>query len=148
MTKKQRRFIELKAMGVANKEAAIQAGYAPNSADVTAGKLMMRADVREAIGQGQASSSVDKSQGMPRAHYPDSLTFLMDAMNNAALPVPMRIDAAKSLLPYQHARLGEKGKKEKRKEEADRLTGGRGRFQTMPPPQPKLRAIEGGKPPN
>lgn len=145
MTKKQRRFIELKAMGVANKEAAIQAGYAPNSADVTAGKLMMRADVREAIEQGQASSSVDKSQGMPRAHYPDSLTFLMDAMNNAALPVPMRMDAAKSLLPYQHARLGEKGKKEQRKENAATLAGAK-RFAVGKPP--RLHAIDGGKPPN
>lgn len=145
MTRKQRRFIELKIMGVANKEAAIEAGYAPNSADVTAGKLMMRADVREAIEQGQASSGVDSKQAMPRAHYPDSLTFLMDAMNNAALPVAMRMDAARHLLPYQHARLGEKGKKEKRLEDAAVLTGGRSRFATGKPP--RLHSIDGGKPP-
>lgn len=146
MTKKQRRFIELKAMGVANKEAAIQAGYAPNSAAVSAGKMMMQAEVREAIAQAQANSTADTPQGMPRVHYPDAMTFLMDAMNNAALPVALRMDAAKNLLPYQHARLGEKGKKEKRKEEADRLTGGRGRFATGKPP--RLHSIDGGKPPN
>lgn len=145
MTKKQRRFIELKIMGVANKGAAIEAGYAPNSADVTAGKLMMRADVREAIEQGKSSSGASPSQGMPRDHYPDSLTFLMDVMNNHALPVGMRIDAARHLLPYQHARLGEKGKKEQRKETAAVLAGAK-RFAVGKPPV--LRSIDGGRPPN
>lgn len=145
MTKMQRRFIELKAMGVTNKDAAIQAGYSPKCASVTAGKLMMKAEVREAIEQAQAISAGTDAQGMPRDHYPDSLTFLMDVMNNHALPVGMRIDAARHLLPYQHARLGEKGKKEQRKENAAVLAGTK-RFATGKPPV--LRSIEGGKPPN
>lgn len=145
MTRKQRRFIELKAMGVSNKDAAIQAGYAPNSADVSAGKLMMRADVLDAIKQAQVSSGVDAMQGMPRAHYPDSLAFLMDVMNHATLPLGMRLDAARHLLPYQHARIGEKGKKEQRKENAAVLAGAK-RFAVGKPPV--LRSIDGGKPPN
>lgn len=145
MTKMQRRFIELKAMGVSNKDAAIQAGYSAKCASVTAGKLMMKAEVREAIEQAQANSSGPDAQGMPRDHYPDSLTFLMDVMNHHALPVGMRIDAARHLLPYQHARLGEKGKKEQRKEAATQLAT-RPRFAPGKPPQ--LHAIEGGKPLN
>lgn len=33
-------------------------------------------------------------------------------MNLATLPVAVRADAAKQLLPYMHARMGETGKKE------------------------------------
>lgn len=144
MTRKQRRFIELKAMGLPNKDAAIQAGYAPNSADVSAGKLMMRGDILDAIKEAQTSSG-QSDNNMPRDHYPDALTFLMDVMNHHALPVGMRIDAARHLLPYQHARLGEQGKKQKRQDEADKMTKG-GKFQTGK--APKLHAIDGGKPLN
>lgn len=94
---------------------------------------------------GDAISAGTDAQGMPRDHYPDSLTFLMDVMNNHALPVGMRIDAARHLLPYQHARLGEKGKKEQRKETAAVLAGAK-RFAVGKPPG--LRSIDGGKPPN
>jgi hypothetical protein len=43
--------------------------------------------------------------------YADSKTFPQHAMNNAQLPIGLRMDAAKALLPYEHARMGEKGKK-------------------------------------
>lgn len=137
MTPKMRRFVALKAMGVANKEAAIQAGYAANSADVSAGKLMMRADIKAAIEEAQTSSGSEAAQGMPRQHYPDSLTFLVDVMNHAAFPVAMRMDAARHLLPYQHAKLAEQGKKAKRKEEADKQTKA-GRFRSDAPPHLRL----------
>lgn len=145
LTEKQQKFAINKAAGVRNREAAIAAGYAANSADVAAAKLMQREDIRKAIKA--ASAACAKPEGvdidpMPRKRYPDALTFLADVMNGPKLPVALRVDAAKALMPYQHARMGEVGKKEKVKERADALTR-KSRFSPKAPPT--LRAIEGGK---
>jgi hypothetical protein len=64
-----------------------------------------------------------KKNTMPKKHYADPLTFLTDVMNHTHLPIAMRADAAKQLLPYTHARIGEKGKKETAKDRAHQVAG-------------------------
>lgn len=71
---------------------------------------------------------------MPRSNYKDAMEFLVDAMNNQRMPITMRIGAATALLPYQHARIGEKGKKATQKERAHERTGGGG-YRPMQPPR-------------
>lgn len=142
-TEKQRKFIENKAAGAKHEEAAIAAGYAPKAAQVAASKLMRRDDVKAAIEEAKKALPVaTPTDVMPRTSYADPMHFLEDAMNNGKLPLLMRLDAAKCLLPYKHARMGELGKKASAKERAETLTM-TSRFRTKTPP--KFRTIDGGK---
>lgn len=156
-TTKQRSFIANKAAGMKNKEAAVAAGYAPTSAEVAASKLMVRPDIKKAIKlareKGVTPETVnlavenptpDKSQQMPKAKYTDSKEWLMDAMNHTGLPLALRGDYAKALLPYQHGRIGEKGKKEKQSEAAAKVAG-KGKFQPKTPPGSNVVSIGGRK---
>ncbi len=69
----------------------------------------------------------------------DSKVFLERVMAGHIEPTPVQMDAARSLLPFQHAKLGEIGKKEQRKGEAEKVAG---RFAPAPP---RLAALAGKK---
>lgn len=164
LTEMQQAFAVNKAAGVKNKEAAIAAGFSAKAADVTASRLMGRADIKAAIAKAKRDMrkgvtdkpAVDeddlddrgKKNRMPKARYTDPIDFLTDVMNHKHLPVAMRADAAKQLLPYKHARIAEKGKKETKRERAAELSSGGGKpagkpkFATKAPPP--LRVV-GGK---
>lgn len=134
----QAAFAENKAAGLSNIDAALAAGYAPKAAQQTATKLMQHPGIRAAIKAATKGQDVDTKPGnaptMPKAHYADPIAFLTDVMNHAQLPIAVRADAAKQLLPYKHARLGELGKKEKAKENATKIARGRSKFATKAPP--------------
>ncbi len=51
--------------------------------------------------------------------------FLLAVMADAGYDARVRVDAAKALLPYTHARKGEAGKKEERQEAAGKAIGGK-----------------------
>lgn len=148
LTAKQQLYVDGKICGLNNRDAAIAAGYPPNSAAQTATKLMQHPSVRLALrnakkvstGKGHAKHSEDDEPSVLKAKYASSLDFMESAMNNPKLPVGVRFEAAKQLLPYQHARIGEAGKKEKAKDRAHAITGGgRGKFSPkVAPPALKL----------
>jgi phage terminase small subunit len=141
-TEKQQAFIDNKAAGATHYDAALAAGYSMASANVRASELMRRPDIKVAIKAAAKPGSVtitpDKYM-MPSKQYADSLKFMVDAMNHAQLPVAMRFEAAKALLPYQHARIGEQGKKETAKERARGIVG-KAKFTPKAPPQ--LRIVD------
>lgn len=143
LTAKQHAFAVNKAAGVTNRDAAIAAGYAVAGASVAADKLMRNPAVRNAIKAAtkEAPEVITKggAPAMPRERYDDAKSFLVDVMNLAALPIAVRADAAKQLLPYQHARMGETGKKQAAKDKARAIAGGRNKFATKRPPQ--LRVV-------
>lgn len=56
---------------------------------------------------------------------PDSLVFLEALMNCPKAGVKARLEAAKALAPFQHARVGEKGKKESKQDAAADTKGGK-----------------------
>lgn len=141
-TEKQSQFIANKVAGMQNRDAAIAAGYSERSADTQAGKLMMRDDITDAIGLARGDAADDSDDAGMRTDYPDSLSFLQDAYNNPKLSKSMRLSAAVAALPYEHAKLGEQGKKEKAKDRA-REASQRPKFAAKHPPT--LRAIDGGK---
>ncbi len=143
LTEKQRQFVTNKAAGVPNREAAEAAGYSVRSADVTAGKLMMRPDIQAAIKAAASVGITTNNDPMPRKHYADPMHFLEDVMNQAKMPLAMRVDAARQLLPYKHARMGEVGNKASAKERAHAIAA-KPRFSPQSAPT-MLRAIEGGK---
>ena len=139
LTEKQRQFITNIAAGCTNRDAAIAAGYAVGSASVAADKLMAKPEIRAAIkAAGKATPGVDTTPAnvpkMPRDKYSEPKAFLLDVMNLAALPIAVRADAAKQLLPYMHARMGEIGKKESAKDKAREIARGRHKFATKAPP--------------
>lgn len=141
LTEKQRQFILNKLAGCTNRDAAVAAGYAVGSASAAADKLMAMPAIRAAL---KVTPGVDTKAGtptMPRSKYADPKTFLLDVMNLDGLPIAVRADAAKQLLPYMHARMGETGKKETAKENARKIArGGRSKFATRQAP-PKLTVV-------
>lgn len=146
LTTKQQAFIANKIAGVANRDAAIAAGYSVAGASVAADKLMRHPGVRTAIQaatNSDARTKASSAPAMPRARYDDSKAFLLDVMNHGQLPLAVRADAAKQLLPYQHARLGDKGKKEKASERAAEVARRGVKFTPKVPPT--LGVIQGGK---
>lgn len=140
LTKKQRAFVTNKAAGCTNRDAAIAAGYSVNGASQAGDRLMKEPAIRKALkvaGKSTGGGDIAPANvpAMPRDKYSDPKAFLLDVMNLAALPIAMRADAAKQLLPYMHARMGETGKKETAKNKARAISTGRSKFATKQPPQ-------------
>jgi hypothetical protein len=55
--------------------------------------------------------------------YQDALAFCLDCLNDPTLPMSDRIRIAIALLPFQHSKMGEIGKKERTQMEAERIAG-------------------------
>lgn len=147
LTEKQLKFVKFKAEGLTNEKAMIAAGYSPGGAKQAATTLMARDDIKAAIrmakrermgpidraidshraarGEGPVDESADPKNAMPKEHYDDMLEFLLDMVNNKNFGLTTRAGYAVQLLPYQHARIGEKGKKEKDKEKAEDVANGK-----------------------
>lgn len=147
LNKMQQAFVAHKAAGCKNFDAAVAAGYAAKGAESQASRLLRKPAIRDAI---KAATKPDAGRDdkptlpkMPRDHYDDAMSFLLDMMNHDQLPIAMRADAAKSLLPYCHARMGEQGKKEKKKDNAQEIANGGSRFaKKSPPPLQLVRNTE------
>lgn len=74
------------------------------------------------------------------ANYDDPEKFLRAVMNDSGSDAKLRVDAAKALMPYIHAKKGEGGKKEQKNDEAKKVAS---RFSSSAPP--KLVAAGGKK---
>ena len=151
-TEKQKNFINLKIQGVKNLQAARLAGYAVSGAAVQATRLMKMPEVIAAIEAGQKAQGIDpkvvksksgtvEDDGTPRLrdNYENPMEFFTDVMNNPRMAEGMRFEAAKQLLPYQHAKLGDIGKKEGKVEAAKQVATGHLAPQAPPPRQPRLQ---------
>ena len=130
-TPKQKAFIELKALGVQNKQAAIQAGFASNSAAVTATGLMNRADIKAAVKKATANVEATDAVGeiadsgwAMKDEYASPLDLMKDVWNNPKAPKTLRYQAAKDALPYCHARK-EGGKKEEAADKSKKAAKGK-----------------------
>lgn len=91
--------------------------------------------------KGSERGKLDPSQAeqlLAPAGTTDSKEFLEQVLAGRILPMPAQMDAARCLLPFQHRKLGEAGKKEQRNEQAAKVAG---RFAPAPP---RLAAL-GGK---
>lgn len=151
LTQNHLRFVQAKASGLKDREAAIHAGYAAKSAASTASRLMGRADIRAAIKQAKgnpdaaivdevAEAGSDNVKSYLKAKYKSSLELLRDVYNNPKAPVGIRIECAKIALPYEHGRIGEQGKKEAAQKKAEEVATGRFAARRRPG-RPNLRAV-------
>ena len=101
---------------------------------------MKRADVQKAIKAGRKGTPAGKEDEAPlmKPKYETSLHLLQDLYNNPKAPPGLRFEAAKQALPYEHAKLGEQGKKAAAKEKAKEIAGS-SKFQKKQPP--RLRVV-------
>lgn len=129
--KKYELFAQNMAAGQNQTESCINAGYSKNGAAVAASRLMKNPAILARIKELQAQpeglnktlnkdvNNINKavksaSADLPAQTVPDNdpMLFLGMVMNNEEWEPKLRIDAAKALMPYTHARIGEAGKKE------------------------------------
>lgn len=69
--------------------------------------------------------------------YDDPKDFLRAVMNSSLTDIKFRVDAGKALMPFEHQRRGEGGKKEQAQAKAAEVA--QGRFGSRKPPQ--LKAV-------
>lgn len=87
-------------------------------------------------GQDAAPPGVDPAADV----FEDPKEFLKHAMNNRTLDPKTRIQAAVALLPFEHQKMGETGKKQQRDNDAGDVV--KGRFApAKPPPSPQLKLV-------
>lgn len=154
LTEKKRRFADALLSGASNKKAAIDAGYSEKTAPQAGSKLAKDPDIvayvarRKQFDEAKAEVKAETEKvnsersAETEASGNDPIAFLERMMANELEDPKLRIDAAKALLPYKHAKKGELGKKEQAKEKAGQAAVGK--FGPRQPPQ--LRSLPGGRP--
>lgn len=137
LTDKKRRFADALMSGASQAEAAVTAGYSEKTAKQQGYKLARDPDVLRYIermealeDEKQQASAEGRQVSLPdlAQRFDDPADFLRSVMNNEREEMRLRMDAAKTLMPYTHAKLGEVGKKEQMREAAKEA--GKGRFAT------------------
>lgn len=130
LTDKKRRFAEALKSGASNRDAAVAAGYSEKTAAQAGSRLAKDPDVLAHIGRKESvveAQQQAKAEGKPTSldaisrTYDDPKDFLRAVMNYAGEDMKLRVDAAKVLMPYEHAKPGEKGKKEERNDRAKKV---------------------------
>lgn len=151
----QRKFVEATVRGATPKEAAIAAGLSEKTARNAGARMRKHPNVvaaLEAIGfstpgapltvkvpapqnsQPEEPEPTEEDLGQPLPETTDSIEFLEAVVAHPKIPLGRRIEAAKTLLPFQHAKIGEKGKKETKADNAKNAAA-TGRFATPAPPK-------------
>ena len=87
-------------------------------------------------GAGRPKAPPQLLAGIPQTN--DAKTFLMALMNDSQTDIRLRLEAAKCLMPYQHAKPGEAGKKDNQAAAAQRVITS-GKFAASAPP---LRSVQ------
>ena len=149
LSEKMKKFAQAVVDGLSNKEAAISAGYAEKTASQAGSKLRKDPEISVYIERLKAdkegrSLTSEKPKVKPRetSSYEDEdpledqfttddpLEFLINVMKNGGNEMMLRVNAARSALPYVHGKVAEKGKKETKADEAKKATQG-GKFGTL-----------------
>ncbi|CAI8892200.1 MULTISPECIES: terminase small subunit [Pseudomonas syringae group] len=146
LTPKQRAFVDAVRGGASNKNAAIAAGYAADSASAAGSRLAKHPNVMAALGAKPVNKNVKGQTPVPAPEttsadsvepqepsfdlakalsFTDPKDFLMATMNDFGQEPKLRVDAAKALMPFVHQRRGEGGKKEQAKEKAAGAANGK-----------------------
>lgn len=155
----QRKFVEATVRGCTPKEAAIAAGLSENTARNAGARMRKEPKVVAALAaigfdtpglpltvpepkKAPAAESLAEPEevadiGLPQTE--DSLEFLEAVVANPNIPLGRRLEAAKTLLPFQHAKIGEKGKKATKADGAQAAAAEGQKFGARPAP---LKAVK------
>lgn len=137
LTDKKRRFVDSKAAGASNREAAEAAGYAAASASAAGSRLAKDPDVLAALEKLKARRDVkpprDANEAAPDSpgdsdedladlpNTDDPLVWLLALMNEPNAKIFDRRNAAQSALPYFHGKKSGMGKKDQKLEDAEKV---------------------------
>lgn len=151
LTDKKRRFADALLSGASKSQAAIDAGYSVKTAPQAGSKLFKDPDVTTymhrctALGSDQPKVKSEVKQVNPEESPADDQPLfdsraLLEriARDNEKLNPELAAKIALGLMPYDHAKKGEKGKKEQVQEAAEQVASGR--FGLRRPGQ--LRAVK------
>lgn len=144
LTEQQRLYAEARFKGLSKKDAAIAAGCPEKTAAQAGSRLEKHPHVLEHLARLKAIESKQNPSagadplppGADEQFFDDPKEMLRHAMNDRRLDYKTRLEAAKSLLPYEHQKMGETGKKEEKAQAAGKVV--QGRFKQAPPPQMRL----------
>lgn len=153
LNESQQKFVAATLRGATPKEAAIAAGLAEGSARNAGARMRRHPKVvaaLAAVGIGTApppttnvaataaASAADMQlvDNLPRTE--DAQEFLIALMNDPKAGIKARLEAAKALQPFQHAKIGEKGKKATKAEGAANAAAEGQKFGARPAP---LKAV-------
>lgn len=155
----RQKFVESTLRGNGPKQAAIDAGLSDKTAASAGSRLRKDPKVVAALAAiGFATPGVSapaKTPAPQNSQSPepepedghlddlpvttDSVEFYEAVLSNPRVPLSKRMEAAKNLLPYQHAKIGEKGKKETKADGAKAAAAGGNAYATRKPPS--LKAV-------
>ncbi|WP_104471632.1 terminase small subunit [Acinetobacter indicus] len=142
LTAKKKAFAQSKHDGADNKQAAIFAGYSPETASQAGSRLAKDPDVIAHIERLKINTEV-KAETKPEptpiitkkdietaGSRADPLKFLEEIWTDPVEDMKLRMDAAKAALPYFHGKVAEKGKKESQADDAKAAATGGGKYAT------------------
>ena len=142
LTDKKRRFVDALRSGLTGAKAAQKAGYSKATAAQAASRLMKDTDIKSAL---QRLETVNKAKAAAKASgrqvnvptlarsFDDPKEFLRALMNDNKEDMKLRKEAAVALMPFEHERKGDTGKK-KGKDDAAKSVAGGDRFAPAPAP--------------
>lgn len=148
LTQQQRKYAEARMTGLSVRESALAAGCPEKTASQAGSRLekhpnviahlarLKRVESETIPGSG---ADAPPALAIDRGEYiDDPKDFLKKVMNDRLLDSKVRTQAAIALLPYDHAKLGETGKKEQKNQAAGQVVKGRFAPAAPPPAQMKL----------
>jgi phage terminase small subunit len=153
LTGKKRAFADAVLAGLSNKDAAIAAGYSPATAAQAGSRLVKDPDIAQYLAEQKKAGrkkAVDKSAAATPAvpprppfdlaalvNFSDPKAFLKAVMNEPKVDLKQRVEAAKALMPFEHQKKGEGGKKDA---QADAAKQAANKFAT--PRAPGLKRVK------
>ncbi|MCP1646982.1 terminase small subunit [Pseudomonas nitroreducens] len=150
LTEQQRKFAEARMEGLSIRESAISAGCPEKSASQAGSRLEKHPNVLAHLARlksiesetvpGSGRDAPPAGVSLGDEFYDDPKDLLKQAMNDRRLDAKTRIQAAVALLPFEHQKLGEGGKKDQKQQEAGHVV--KGRFAPAAPPSPQMKLVK------
>ena len=145
----QEKFFKATLRGEKPEQAAISAGLSPKTAKPAGHRMRKHPAIvaaLAAVGIGTKAAPTAKEKPAESSEEPGIVTveipetddpkaFLIALMNSPQAGVKARLEAAKALLPFEHSKMGEKGKKVTKEEGAKELAGRGHAYGSRKPPK-------------
>lgn len=157
LNEKQELFFKAILRGEKPPQAAISAGLSPKTASAAGHRMRKHPAIvaaLAAVGIGTTPGANAKPSDTGDESEPEIVTveieqtddpkvFLTALMNCPKAGVKARLEAAKALLPFEHSKMGEKGKKVTKEEGAKELAGGGHAYGSRRPPKLVVNNTDG-----
>jgi hypothetical protein len=103
LTPRQTAYIKHRAAGLGQAQAAIKAGYAKSSAKISACRMEKLPAIRAAIDAARKAAKGDHADDAP-LEFEGAEDYLLAVVKGLVPPDPVRIAAAKALMPFTKRR--------------------------------------------